>query len=88
MQFTNTKNRNYKYHDFKEYNRAFFASAMALLQSIITAIGVALGVMGCINLFEGFQSDNPANKSQGFKQAISGAGIILAAQTLIPLITI
>jgi hypothetical protein len=52
------------------------------------AIGVALGVMGCINLFEGFQSDNPANKSQGFKQAISGAGIILAAQTLIPLITI
>jgi hypothetical protein len=67
---------------------AFFASAMTLLQSIITAIGVALGVMGCINLFEGFQSDNPANKSQGFKQAISGAGIILAAQTLIPLITI
>ena len=67
---------------------AFFASAMALLQSIITAIGVALAVMGCINLFEGFQSDNPANKSQGFKQAISGAGIILAAQTLVPLITI
>ena len=67
---------------------AFFASAIALLQSVITAVGVGIGVLGVVHLFEGIQSDNPASKNQGMKQALSGAGIILVAQALIPLITI
>ena len=43
---------------------AFFASAIALLQSVITAVGVGIGVLGVVHLFEGIQSDNPASKNK------------------------
>ena len=66
----------------------FFSTAITTFQTVITAVGAGIGVIGFINLFEGIQSDNPSNKNQGIKQAVAGAAIILAAQTLIPLITI
>ena len=64
----------------------FFTTAVNGLKIVVTAIGGGLGVWGVINLLEGYGNDNPANKSQGIKQLMSGGGIIIVAQTVIPLL--
>ncbi len=66
---------------------AFFTSAVAGLKTVVTAIGAGVGVWGVVNLLEGYGSDNPGNKSQGIKQLMSGGGIIIVAQTVIPQLT-
>ena len=63
---------------------AFFQSAVQTLQTLVVAIGAGLGVWGIVNLLEGYGSDNPGAKSQGIKQLMSGGGIIIVAQTVIP----
>lgn len=63
---------------------AFFASAINILQTLVVAIGAGLAVWGVINLLEGYGNDNPGAKSQGIKQLMSGGGIIIVAQTVIP----
>lgn len=55
----------------------FFTSAVNGLQIVVTAIGAGVGVWGVINLLEGYGQDNPASKSQGIKQLMSGGGIII-----------
>jgi hypothetical protein len=35
---------------------------------------------------EGYGNDNPAAKSQGIKQLMSGGGVILIGTTLVPLL--
>ncbi len=65
----------------------FFTTAVNGLKIVVTAIGGGLGVWGVINLLEGYGNDNPANKSQGIKQLMSGGGIIIIAQTVIPLLS-
>ena len=65
---------------------AFFSSAIDGLKLVITAIGAGLGVWGVINLLEGYSNDNAGSKSQGIKQLMAGGGIILVAQTVIPLL--
>lgn len=62
----------------------FFGSAITILQTLVVAIGAGLGVWGVINLMEGYGNDNPGAKSQGIKQLMSGGGIIIVAQTVIP----
>lgn len=62
----------------------FIQAAVDGLKTVVTAIGAGVGVWGVINLLEGYGSDNPANKSQGIKQLMSGGGIIIIAQTVIP----
>ncbi len=64
----------------------FFASAIDTLQTLVVAIGAGLAVWGAVNLLEGYGSDNPAAKSQGIKQLMSGGGIILLGITLVPLL--
>lgn len=66
---------------------AFFASAINILQTLVVAIGAGLAVWGVINLLEGYGNDNPGAKSQGIKQLMSGGGIIIVAQTVIPQLT-
>ncbi len=66
---------------------AFFASAVGALQIVVTAIGAGIGVWGIINLLEGYGNDNSSGKSQGIKQLMAGGGIVIIAQTLIPLLT-
>ena len=66
---------------------AFFTSAVTGLKIVVTAIGAGVGVWGVINLLEGYGSDNPGAKSQGIKQLMSGGGIIIIAQTVIPLLS-
>ena len=37
----------------------FFNSAVEVLQTLVVALGVDLGVWGAVNLLEGYGSDNP-----------------------------
>ena len=63
---------------------AFFNSAVGVLQTLVIALGAGLGIWGVINLLEGYGNDNPGAKSQGMKQLMAGAGIMLLGTTLIP----
>ena len=72
----------------KETNKwAFFTTSVTGLKTVVTAIGAGVGVWGVINLLEGYGNDNPGAKSQGIKQLMSGGGIIIVAQTVIPQLT-
>lgn len=62
----------------------FFNSAVDVLQTLVIALGAGLGIWGGINLMEGYGNDNPGAKSQGMKQLMAGAGIMLLGTTLIP----
>ena len=62
----------------------FFNSAVGVLQTLVIALGAGLGIWGVINLLEGYGNDNPGAKSQGIKQLMAGAGIMLLGTTLIP----
>ena len=63
---------------------AFFSSTITTLKTLVVAIGAGLGVWGVVNLLEGYGNDNPGAKSQGIKQLMAGAGIMLLGTTLIP----
>ena len=63
---------------------AFFGSAITTLKTLVVAIGAGLGVWGVVNLLEGYGNDNPGAKSEGIKQLMAGAGIMLLGTTLIP----
>ena len=56
---------------------AFFNSAVTVLQTLVIALGVGLGIWGAINLLEGYGNDNPGAKSQGMKQLMAGGGVAL-----------
>ncbi|MGO4943672.1 Maff2 family mobile element protein [Streptococcus alactolyticus] len=66
---------------------AFFTSAVSTLKTLVVAIGAGLGVWGVVNLMEGYGNDNPGAKSQGIKQLMAGAGIMLIGTSLIPQLT-
>ena len=65
----------------------FFTSAVAVLQTLVTLIGVGLGIWGVVNLMEGYGNDNPGAKSQGMKQFMAGAGIVMIGMKLVPLLS-
>lgn len=65
----------------------FFNSAVGVLQTLVVALGAGLGIWGVINLLEGYGQDNPASKSQGIKQLMSGGGVALIGITLVPLLS-
>lgn len=62
----------------------FFSKGVDVLQKLAILIGAGLGVWGVVNLLEGYGNDNPGAKSQGMKQFMSGAGIVLIATLLVP----
>lgn len=62
----------------------FFTEAVGVLQTLVILIGAGLGVWGIVNLLEGYGNDNAGAKSQGMKQFMSGAGLVLLATLLIP----
>ena len=63
---------------------AFISQAVTVLQTLVIALGAGRAVWGVVNLMEGYGNDNPGAKSQGIKQLMSGGGIIIVAQTVIP----
>ncbi len=64
----------------------FFTQGVNVMKMVIAAIGAVMCVMGLINYLEGYSNDNPGSKSQGQKQFVAGAGIIVVALTLVPLL--
>jgi hypothetical protein len=62
----------------------FFTEAVALLQTLVIALGAGLGIWGVVNLLEGYGNDNPGAKSQGMKQLMAGGGIALLGLLLVP----
>ena len=70
-----------------DFLMGFFSSAIDGLKTVITAIEAGIGVWGVINLLEGYGNDNAGSKSQGIKQLMAGGGIIILAQTVIPLLS-
>lgn len=62
----------------------FFIEGVGVLEKLVILIGAGLGVWGIVNLLEGYGNDNPGAKSQGMKQFMSGAGIVLLGTILIP----
>jgi len=65
----------------------FFVTGVDVMQKLVILIGAGLGVWGVVNLLEGYGNDNPGAKSQGMKQFMAGAGIVLIATLLIPQLT-
>ena len=65
----------------------FFNEAINVLQTLVIALGAGLGVMGVINLLEGYGNDNPGAKSQGMKQLMAGAGVAVVGLILVPLLS-
>ena len=65
----------------------FFTQAVATLRIVVTAIGAGIAIWGIINLLEGYGNDNPGAKSQGIKQLMAGGGVVIVAQTIIPLLS-
>ena len=63
---------------------SFFTTAVSTMSTLVVALGGGVGVWGVVNLMEGYGADNPASKSQGVKQLMAGAGIMLLGTTLIP----
>ena len=59
---------------------------ISTLSTLVVALGAGLAVWGIINLLEGYGNDNPGAKSQGIKQLMSGAGVILVGLSIIPLL--
>ena len=66
---------------------AFINESINVLRTLVIAIGGGLAVWGVINLLEGYGNDNPGAKSQGIKQLMSGAGIILVGILLVPMLS-
>ena len=65
---------------------SFFSEAVNVLQTLVIALGAGLGIWGIVNLLEGYGNDNPAAKSQGIKQLMSGGGVMLIGIVLVPLL--
>lgn len=65
---------------------AFFTSAIATLSTIVTALGGGMAAWGAIQFLQGHGADNPAQKSSGMNQIISGGGLAVVGLTLIPLL--
>lgn len=57
----------------------FTTEAKKKLKLVIEMVGGGLGIWGVVNLLEGYGSDNPGAKSQGMKQLMAGAALILSA---------
>ena len=41
----------------------FFNSAIEVLQTLVVALGAGLGVLGAVNLLEGYGGDNPGSNA-------------------------
>jgi hypothetical protein len=64
----------------------FVTESISTLSILVVALGAGLAVWGVINLLEGYGSDNPGAKSQGIKQLMAGAGVILLGLNLVPML--
>ena len=47
----------------KDESMGFFNSAVGVLQTLVIALGAGLGILGIVNLLEGYGNDNRATRS-------------------------
>lgn len=66
---------------------AFLNSAVGVLQTLVIALGAGTGILGAINLLEGYGNDNPGAKSQGMNQLMAGGSVAIIGITLVPLLS-
>ena len=59
---------------------------ITIISAIVTVIGAATAINGGIHFFNGQKDSNPAEKTTGLNLFIAGAGIVIIAQTLIPML--
>lgn len=64
--------------------KSFLEDGVDALKLVVIAVGGGLAILGIINLLEGYGNDNPGAKSQGMKQFMAGAGVIIIGATLVP----
>ena len=62
----------------------FLKKGVSGLKVVVIAVGGGLAILGVINLLEGYGNDNPGAKSQGMKQFMAGAGVMLIGALLVP----
>ncbi len=62
----------------------FLKKGVSGLKVVVIAVGGGLAVLGVVNLLEGYGNDNPGAKSQGMKQFMAGAGVMLIGALLVP----
>ncbi len=72
--------------DITVNSQNFMSSAKTALSAVVTLIGGGIGILGVINLVQAYSEENPASKSSGMKQLAAGVGLIICAQTLVPVI--
>lgn len=63
-----------------------FTAGVDVIKNVITVIGGGLAITGGIQLFMGQGDSNAAEKKTGMSLFIAGAGVIIIAQTLIPML--
>ena len=71
---------------FEKMYMEFFISVIGVLKIVLTAIGGGIGIWGVINLLESYGEGNGSSRSQGIKQLMAGGGIVVIAQTVVPLL--
>lgn len=64
----------------------FFNTAVDSLSTIVNGLGISLAIWGIVNLLEGYGNDNAGAKSQGIKQFVAGAGVVVVGTSLIPML--
>lgn len=63
-----------------------FTAGVDLLKTLISLIGGGVIITGAIQFFMGQGDSNAAEKKTGMTLFIAGAGIVIVAQTLIPML--
>lgn len=66
---------------------SFLKDGINTLKYVVIAVGGGLAILGIVNLLEGYGNDNPGAKSQGMKQFMAGAGVMLIGALLVPKLT-
>lgn len=64
----------------------FWNNTVQLLQGLIAGLGAVFCVLGAITLLRGFSDSNGPEQQKGWGQIIGGAGIIVVATTLVPML--
>lgn len=58
-----------------EFGLEMFDTLIDIILSMLTYAGVVVIIVSAVKLFESFQTDNPAGKTQGFMGMIGGVAI-------------
>ena len=65
---------------------AIFTEGIKVLQIIVNLIGGGIAILGIIQLLQAQSDQNAAQKQLGISQFITGGGICIVANTLIPML--